>query len=79
MFQGKDDWVYPIGQHELAAIAWVQKDQEGFDHKAKVLECEQLLEKTKNYGQDYLLDARVSIKIQTGLITVRRHKRIMGY
>jgi hypothetical protein len=62
----------------MAAIAWREKDLEGNDSKAKVLECEQWLEKTKNWGEQYVLDSRMSMKITTSLITVNRHKKIAG-
>jgi hypothetical protein len=63
----------------MAALAWLEKDIEGADAKAKVLECEQWLEKTKNWGEVYVLDTRMSFKISTSLLTIKRHKSIMGY
>ncbi|KAF4632452.1 hypothetical protein G7Y89_g5666 [Cudoniella acicularis] len=47
-------------------------------HKQKVLECEQWLEKTQKWEQ-YILDTRISVKVVTSLLTVRRHKKLMGY
>jgi hypothetical protein len=63
----------------MAALAWREKDLEGNDSKAKVLECEEWLGKTKNWGEQYVLDSRMSVKITTSLNTVKRHKRIEGF
>ena len=63
----------------MAALDWNEKDLEGADSKAKVLECEQWLVKTQKWGESYVLDTRMSFKITTSLITVKRHKRIMAY
>ncbi|TVY81995.1 Mitochondrial outer membrane protein iml2 [Lachnellula suecica] len=74
----KDDWMLPSAHYEMACLAWFQKDLPGADSKAAVLECEQWLEKTQKWDQ-YVLDTRVSVKLTTSLITVRRHKGIMGW
>ena len=63
----------------MAALTWNEKDLEGADHKSKVLDCEQWLVKTKNWGESYVLDTRMSFKITTSLLTLKRHKSIMGY
>jgi len=63
----------------MAALAWAEKDLEGADHKAKVLDCEQWLEKVKNYPEAYLLDNRLSMKVTTSVVTVKRHKSIMAF
>ena len=62
----------------MAAVAWVEKDLENADHKAKVLECEQWLDKVQKYPEQYIMDTRLSMKITTSLITVKRHKGVMG-
>jgi maltooligosyltrehalose synthase len=74
----KDDWTNPNAHYEMACLAWNEKDLEGNDHKAKVLDCEQWLEKAKKWGEPYVLDTRLSVKITTSLITIKRHKSIMG-
>ncbi|KAE8443318.1 hypothetical protein EG329_001961 [Mollisiaceae sp. DMI_Dod_QoI] len=74
----KDDWTCPTAHYEMACLAWNEKDLEGVDHKAKVLECEEWLEKTQKWEQ-YILDTRMSVKITTSLLTIKRHKRIMGW
>jgi hypothetical protein len=63
----------------MAALAWTEKDLPGADHKAKVLDCEQWLEKTHKWNESYVLDTRMSFKIATGVLTLKRHKRIMGF
>jgi len=63
----------------MACLAWNEKDLEGNDHKVKVLDCEQWLEKVQKWGESYVLDARLSVKITTSLITIKRHKSIMGF
>lgn len=45
----KDDWTCPSAHYEMAALAWVEKDLEGMDHKAKVLDCETWLVKTQKW------------------------------
>lgn len=75
----KDDWTLPAAHYEMAVIAWNEKDLESTDEKAKVLECAQWLEKVQKWGDAYTLDTRVSFKITTSLITVKRHRKIMGY
>jgi len=61
----------------MACLAWHEKDLEGADHKAKVLDCEQWLEKTQKFDQ-YILDTRMSMKVTTSFMTLKRHKRLMG-
>ncbi|KUJ20335.1 outer membrane protein-like protein iml2 [Mollisia scopiformis] len=73
----KDDWTCPSAHYEMACLAWNEKDLEGADPKAKVVECEEWLEKTQKWEQ-YILDTRMSVKITTSLLTIKRHKRIMG-
>lgn len=76
----KDDWTLPAAHYEMACLAWHEKDLPNTSpaaQKAKVLDCEQWLEKTQKWEQ-YVLDTRVSVKLTTSLLTVRRHKRIMG-
>lgn len=63
----------------MAALAWNEKDLEGVDHKAKVLESQQWLEKVQKWGDAYTLDTRMSFKITTSLITIKRHKMIMEF
>jgi hypothetical protein len=62
----------------MACLAWHEKDLEGMDHNAKVLDCEQWLEKTQKWPDQYVLDTRISFKITTSLITLKRHHSIRG-
>lgn len=77
----KDDWTLPSANYEMACLAWSEKDLPNIspaDHKAKVADCEQWLDKVQKWEQ-YVLDTRVSVKLTTSLITVKRHKSIMGW
>lgn len=77
----KDDWMLPAAHYEMACLAWHEKDLPNTspeDHKAKVLDCELWLLKTQKWGEQYVLDTRVSVKLMTSLLTVRRHKGILG-
>ncbi|KAH8594328.1 outer membrane protein-like protein iml2 [Bisporella sp. PMI_857] len=73
-----DDWVLPNAHYEMSALAWHEKDLDGVDHKTKVQECEQWLEKVQKWGEAYTLDTRMSFKITTSQLTLKRHKEIMG-
>ncbi|RDL41902.1 Outer membrane protein-like protein iml2 [Venustampulla echinocandica] len=73
----KDDWTCPNAHYEMACLFWAEKDLEGADHKLNVIECEKWLEKTK--WDPYVLDGRLSMKVTTSVVTVKRHKDIMGY
>jgi hypothetical protein len=74
----RDDWALPSANYEMACLAWNEKDLEGVDHKAKVYDCEQWLDKIKNWPEEYCLDNRMSVKTSTSLVTLKRHKKIMG-
>ncbi|TAQ84178.1 hypothetical protein B7494_g7499 [Chlorociboria aeruginascens] len=73
----REDWSLPNAHYEMACIAWLEKDLPGYDTRAKLLECEEWLEKTRNWPESYVLETRMSFKVSTALITVRRHKNIM--
>jgi len=75
----KDDWTLPTAHYEMAALEWKEKDLLGEDHKAKVLDCLQWAEKVQKWGEAYTLDTRMSFKITTSIITINRHRRIMGF
>ncbi len=57
----------------MAAICWQEKDLPGVDAKQKVKECEEWLEKVARW-ETYVLDARIGMKVTTGLDSVRRIK-----
>jgi hypothetical protein len=75
----KDDWAAPSAHYEMATLDWLEKDLDGVNSKAKVLESEQWLMKMKNWGEPYLLETRMSFKISSSLNTIKRYRRIMGY
>jgi hypothetical protein len=75
-----DDWTPAAAQYEIACLSWAEKDLPCTTpeiHKAKVLSCEQELQKTQKFDQ-YVLDGRLSIKVTTSLVTVRRYKGILN-
>jgi len=74
----KDDWTCPSAYYDMACLAWNEKDLDGVDHTAKVNDCQQWLEKVHKWGDQYILDSRMSVKITTSFITVKRHRKIMG-
>ena len=74
----KDDWTCPNAHYEMASVTWKEKDVGGADEAAKVNECFQWLEKTQKWGEEYVLNSRMAVKVSTALNTVRRHKKIMG-
>ncbi|KAE9376876.1 outer membrane protein-like protein iml2 [Stipitochalara longipes BDJ] len=73
----KDDWTCPTAHFEMACLAWKEKDLEGVDHIAKVNECYEWLEKTQKWGEEYVLNSRIAVKVSTALNTLKRHKKIM--
>ncbi|KAI1008015.1 Inclusion body clearance protein [Podosphaera aphanis] len=74
----RDDWSCPDAYYEMACLAWREKDLEGENHLNKILECEDWLDKSHNWGYQYVLDTRLSMKIMTSISTVKRHRRVMG-
>lgn len=63
----------------MGAVAWQEKDLEGEDHKARVLESEEWIDKLHKWGEAYVLETRLSFKVSTSIATIRRHKKIMGF
>lgn len=57
----------------MAAVCWQEKDVAGGNRKAKVAECEDWLNKVAKW-ESYVLDARIGMKVTTGLDTIRRFK-----
>jgi hypothetical protein len=75
-----DDWTPASAHYEIACLHWHEKDLPNVtpkEHKKKVLACEQELLKTQRFEQ-YVLDGRLSMKVTTSLVTVRRWKGILG-
>jgi maltooligosyltrehalose synthase len=75
MFKGhlRDDWSCPSAHYEMATLAWVEKDLKGVDRQAKVQECEEWLMKVAKW-EGYVLDARIGMKVTTGLDTIKRYR-----
>ena len=75
LFKGplKDDWIVPSAYYEMAAVCWQEKDVQGVDTKAKVAECDEWLNKVAKW-ESYVLDARIGMKVTTGLDTMKRYK-----
>lgn len=55
----------------MAVISWMEKDLPGADHEARLAECEEWLTKAAKWDS-YVLDARIGMKVTTGLDTVKR-------
>jgi hypothetical protein len=62
----------------MACLSWHEKDLEGADRNAKVLDCEQWLDKLHKWGETYVLDTRMSMRVTTSMLTVKREKVILG-
>ncbi|KFY14123.1 hypothetical protein V492_02834 [Pseudogymnoascus sp. VKM F-4246] len=67
-----DDWNCPSAYYEMAVISWMEKDLPGSDSKAKLIECEEWLSKVAKWDTSYVLDARIGMKVTTGLDTIKR-------
>ncbi|KAF5869891.1 putative mitochondrial outer membrane protein iml2 protein [Botrytis fragariae] len=90
----RDDWTLPSAYYELACCSWHEKDlspagdtvSEGKVsdgklieyRKEKVLDCEEKLLKLHSWPQTYVFEARMSFKISTSLLTVRRERGLSG-
>ena len=75
VFKGhlKDDWSCPSAYYEMAALAWQERDLPNVDRVGKVRESEEWLHKVARW-ETYVLDARIGMKVTTGLDTVKRWK-----
>ncbi|KAG5951935.1 hypothetical protein E4U53_001970 [Claviceps sorghi] len=89
VFKGrqKDDYVLPVANYELAVVAWTQccrppqglSDEEALQYRhAKTDECQRHLEKVKTW-ESFVLDARVGMRVQSGLETLGWFRRKMGW
>lgn len=90
LFKGdnRDDWAAPAAHYELAVLAWKEscdpqcwptatKEVEAY-RRAKVAECEKYLDQVRNW-EAFVLDARVGMKVQTGLDTIAWFKGKKGW
>lgn len=80
----RDDWTLPCAHYELAVLAWREscdpscwpadpKDVETY-RRGRVRECEEYLEHVKTW-ETFMLDARVGMKVQTGIDSIAWLKR----
>lgn len=74
----REDYVMPAAIYEIAAISWAECGQPPADldeeektayERKKAAECEENLEKARNW-EGYVLDARMGMRIQSGLATL---------
>jgi hypothetical protein len=59
----------------MAVLAWQEKDLPGVDPEQKLEECQEWLHKVAKW-ETYLLDARIGMKVTTGIDTVKRYRGI---
>ncbi|KAI0834319.1 hypothetical protein F5Y06DRAFT_157268 [Hypoxylon sp. FL0890] len=87
----QDDYALPAAHYEMAALAWVEvqrpelrrdddEEQEyGEDWlREKVEECQSWLDKVAKW-ETFILDARIGMRVQTGMDTIRWYKREHGW
>ncbi|MCJ1475961.1 Mitochondrial outer membrane protein iml2 [Lambiella insularis] len=72
----KDDWTCPTAHYEMGANLWMERDGSEAD-AARVKEAEQWLDVAAKW-EKYELDARMGLKITTGLETLRGWKAENG-
>ncbi len=72
LFKGplKDDWTCPTACYEMSANCWMSRDG-GEGDGERVRECAEWLEKVARW-ESFGLDARIGLKVTTGLETVKR-------
>ncbi|OTB15841.1 hypothetical protein K445DRAFT_22160 [Daldinia sp. EC12] len=81
----KDDYALPAANYEMAVLAWVEvqkpelrRDNDRGDEKEwlreKVEECQAWLDKVANWGT-FTLDARIGMRVQTGMDTLSWYKK----
>lgn len=90
LFKGdnRDDWTLPCAHYELAVLAWKEgcdakcwpSDEKAIDlyRQEKVKECEEYLEHVKTW-ESFVLDARVGMKVQTGVDSIAWLTRKKGW
>ncbi|KAG6040348.1 hypothetical protein E4U41_000818 [Claviceps citrina] len=89
VFKGpqKDDYVLPVANYELAVIAWTQccnppsglSEEEILEYRrVKADECQGHLERVKTW-ESFVLDARVGMRVQSGLETLKWFGKKMGW
>lgn len=82
----RDDYALPAGNYEVASIAWVEccnlpegtVDEVDAYRRAKFDECQRQLDVCKTW-ETYCLDARIGMRVQSGLETLAWFKKKMDY
>ncbi|KAI1804872.1 hypothetical protein F4811DRAFT_256174 [Daldinia bambusicola] len=85
----KDDYALPAANYEMAVLAWVEvqkpglrRDNDKGDEKEwlreKIEECQAWLDKVANWGT-FILDARLGMRVQTGMDTISWYKKHHGW
>ncbi|KAI1101370.1 hypothetical protein F4804DRAFT_13304 [Jackrogersella minutella] len=90
VFRGptKDDYALPAAHYEMAAIAWIEiqkpelrgpidQDDEEDWLSEKVEECQSWLDKVARW-EAFVLDARIGMRVQTGMDTISWYKKEHG-
>ncbi|KFA54334.1 hypothetical protein S40293_04796 [Stachybotrys chartarum IBT 40293] len=88
VFKGstKDDYVLPAATYELGVMAWMEccnpPDLAGKQlaeyRRQKAAECREYLDKVKVW-EAFVLDARIGLRVQSGLETLQWFRRKMGW
>ncbi|KAI0882919.1 uncharacterized protein GGS22DRAFT_42366 [Annulohypoxylon maeteangense] len=85
----KDDYALPAAHYEMAALAWIEvqkpalrgqideDDEEDWLHE-KVEECQSWLDKVAKW-EAFVLDARIGMRVQTGMDTITWYKKEHGW
>ncbi|KAI2780602.1 hypothetical protein F4815DRAFT_122697 [Daldinia loculata] len=85
----KDDYALPAANYEMAVLAWIEiqrpdvrrGDDKGDEEewlREKTEECQAWLDKVANWGA-FTLDARIGMRVQTGMDTVSWYKKQYGW
>ncbi|MCJ1385040.1 Mitochondrial outer membrane protein iml2 [Xylographa soralifera] len=72
----KDDWTCPTAHYEIGANLWMERDGSERDRE-RVKEAEEWVQKAGSW-EKYELDARIGLKITTGLETLKGWKMENG-
>lgn len=84
----RDDFALPSANYEMAVLAWAEvqnpelrgEDAKGDEDwlREKTEECQSWLEKLTKW-EAFILDARIGMRVQTGMDTLRWYKREYGW
>lgn len=85
----KDDYALPAANYEMAVLAWAEVQKPGLRRMAskadeedwlreKTEECQSWLDKVAKW-EAFVLDARIGMRVQTAMDTLRWYKRERGW